>query len=280
MVTLLDSAQARPRHASPRRVSVNGIVIRQEDIASEIQNHPAPTHAAAWTAAAQALVIRELLFQEARRLNVSAESQADAVGRRETADEAMLRALVEREVMVPVADEASCRRYYEQNSRRFRSADIFEVSHILLAAPPSDREARDQARRQAFDLIAELREQPARLAALAEQFSSCPSRQVGGSLGQIGPGQTVPEFEMALGSMPVGEVHGQPVESRFGIHVVLVSRREQGRDLPFEAVRARIGAYLEERARRVAIRHYIEALSARAVVEGIKLAPDGSPLVQ
>ena len=40
----------------------------------------------------------------------------------ETAEEAAVRALVEREVRTPRADTETCRRYYEQNRQRFRSA--------------------------------------------------------------------------------------------------------------------------------------------------------------
>ena len=100
-------------------------------------------------AAARALVVRELLLQEARRLGVAAEPLADDDGRRETDEEALIRALVEREVRVPDPDEARCRRYYEQNLRRFRSPDIYEAAHILFAAAPGDGDARAAARMQA-----------------------------------------------------------------------------------------------------------------------------------
>ena len=53
-----------------------------------------------------------------------------------------MRAVVEHEVVTPEPDETACRRYYDQNLRRFRSADLYEVSHILLAADPRDQAAR------------------------------------------------------------------------------------------------------------------------------------------
>ena len=120
-------------------VSVNGVVIRHDEISREAQNHPAPTPIAAWTAAARALAVRELLLQEARRIVIDAAPLTDGEGRTETAEEASIRALVEREVSTPVPDEAACRRYYQQNLKRFRSADLYEAAHILIAARPSDR---------------------------------------------------------------------------------------------------------------------------------------------
>jgi peptidyl-prolyl cis-trans isomerase C len=264
----------------PKTVSVNGVDIPRAAIARETQNHPAATPIEAWKAAARALAIRELLLQEARRLAVQAEPLADAAGRRETMEEALVRALVEQEVTVPAADEAACRRYYAGNLRRFRSPDLFEVSHILLAAAPRDGDGRAAARIEAEALIEILRSTPGDFAMLAKRCSACPSREVGGSLGQIGPGQTVPEFERALPQMPVGAVHGSPVESRYGLHVVRVNRREEGRQLPFEIVRQRIAAYLDERVRRTAIRHFISILAGRAAIVGIELAASDSPLVQ
>lgn len=277
----IDPTVATPRkRLQPRIVSVNGVTIPRGAIAQEIQNHPAPTQFEAWTAAARALAIRELLLQEARRLDVRAEPMVDEAGRRQTMDEALVRTLVEQEVVTPTAGEGECRRYYEQNPRRFRSPDLFEVSHILIAAAPGDGDARVAARAEAEVLIEVLLEKAHRFTELCRQFSSCPSREVGGNLGQIGPGQTVPEFEAALGSMPIGTIREVPIESRYGFHIVRVDRREEGRQLPFEAVRRRIGDYLDERVRRTAIRHYIAMLAGRSVIDGIELSGSPSPLVQ
>ncbi|HLA01419.1 MAG TPA: peptidylprolyl isomerase, partial [Aestuariivirga sp.] len=56
----------------PKAVTVNSIEIPRGEIARETQNHPAKSPIEAWKAAAQALAIRELLLQEARRLNIVA----------------------------------------------------------------------------------------------------------------------------------------------------------------------------------------------------------------
>ena len=195
-------------------------MIPRAAISRETQNHPASKPIDAWLAAARALVVRELLLQEARRVGVEPLPIQDAEGRRETDEEALVRALVAREVATPEADEAACRRYYEMNRQRFRSADLCEVRHILLAAAPKDVEARTEARQRADMIIAALRHDPALFGAMAETESACPSGKTGGNLGQISPGQTVAEFERALKSMPVGEVAAAPVETRYGFHVV------------------------------------------------------------
>src|SRR4051812_30658355 len=171
-----------------KAVSVNGVPIPHDEISREAQNHPAPTPIAAWTAAARALAVRELLLQEARRKGLEPQPLSDGEGRTETDEEASIRALVEREVSTPAPDEAICRRYYEQNLRRFRSADLYEAEHILIAAHPGDRTAYAAARAQAEVLTTALRDTPERFAELALAYSACPSKEVGGNLGQLSPG--------------------------------------------------------------------------------------------
>ena len=256
----------------PKIVSVNGVAIARAAIARETQNHPAAKPIEAWQAAARALVIRELLLQEARRLALAPEPLSDDEGRRETDEEAMIRQVVEREVATPEADEAACQRYYDNNRQRFRSGDLVEARHILLPAAPGDHEARAQAIEQADAIIVELQKDRARFSAIAETFSACPSAKVGGSLGQIGPGQTVPEFERALGRLPVGEIAPHPIETRYGFHIVLVERRIEGRELPFDMVRARIAVWLNEKVRRVAVQQYLAILAARADISGVDMS--------
>ncbi len=263
-----------------KAVSVNGVVISRAAISRETQNHPASKPIEAWLGAARALVVRELLLQEARRAGIAPVPLEDAEGRRETDDEALIRAIVAREVVTPEADEASCRRYYEMNRQRFRSADLCEVRHILLAAAPKDTNKRNEARQRADAIIAALRNDPSLFSAMAEAESACPSGKTGGNLGQISPGQTVPEFEQALKSMPVGEVAAMPVETRYGFHVVLLDRRIVGREMPFEIVCERIAGWLNEKVRRVAIRQYIAILAGHAEISGVDLDASATPLVQ
>lgn len=266
--------------AKPKAVSVNGVAISRADIAREAQNHPAAKPMEAWQHSARALVVRELLLQEARRLVLVPSPVEDDDGRRETDEEALVRQLVELEVRTPEADEASARRYYEQNRKRFRSGELLEVRHILLAAAPEDESARAEARTHAAALIKLLGADIAQFADVAKMASACPSRTVGGTLGQIGPGQTIPEFEIALASLPIGTISPQAIETRYGFHIAIVDNRIEGRDLPFELVQQRIAAWLDEKVRRTAIQQYIAILAGKADISGIDIAAHSSPLVQ
>lgn len=253
-----------------QRVSVNGVAIGGQDILREARNHATSTPAEAWQAAATALVVKELLMQEARRLGVAAEPLSDGEGRTETGDEAAIRALVEREVAVPEATEVECRRYYDNHRARFRSATLTEAAHILIPAPPG--EGRQAAEALAQELCARLAVVPEAFADLAREHSRCPSASQGGSLGQLLPGSTVPEFETGLEALAPGDISPSPIETRFGFHVARVARRIEGRDLPFELVHARIAAYLHEAAGHRATAQYVARLVSAADIRGVDLA--------
>jgi len=266
------SAHAPMPAGKPVTVSVNGVAIARDAIVREMQHHPAPKPIAAWQQAARALVIRELLLQEARRLGVAPQPASDGSGRRETDDEAMMRGLIDHEVTVPETDDETCRRYYDRNRARFRSPDIFEASHILFAARPADSEASAQARDDAAAALAELRERPDRFADLARLHSRCPSAAQGGNLGQITRGQTTPEFEQALTALTPGQLCEAPVATHYGFHVIRLDRKHEGRMLPYEVVAGRIADYLRESVRRRADAQYVARLVTAARIEGIELA--------
>jgi len=253
-------------------VRINGCTIPRDLIAREVQQYPSRTPAEAWKEAARALVVRELLLQEAKRLDVRAEPIEDSKGRRETEEEAAVRALVAREVRTPEADVESCRRYYEQNRHRFRSPDIYEAAHILFAAVKSDPVFYAQARASADCAVTILCEQPERFAELARAHSACPSGAHDGNLGQITTGQTTPEFEQALVALTPGSISREPIATRYGFHIIRLDRKHDGRELPFELVSDRIAEYLQECVQRRATAQYIARLASAAHIEGIDLA--------
>jgi peptidyl-prolyl cis-trans isomerase C len=263
----------------PKTVRVNGTIIPREVIAREVQNHPSDKPILAWQAAARALVVRELLLQESTRLGISAEPQRDGEGRYETSEEAAMRALIEREVKTPAPDEASCLRYYQQNEPRFRTSDLFEAAHILIAAAAGDHIAREAARTTAESILSAVRSVPTRFEELARGRSDCrTSADNGGRLGQITRGQTVEEFETALAGMREGEM--TIVETRFGFHVVRLDHHAPGQAMPFELARDRIADYLSANVQRRALAQYVSLLAGRAEITGIALASSASPLVQ
>lgn len=258
-------------HVQPAAISVNGVAIGRDDIAQEAQNHPGSSPFESWKSAARALVVRELLLQEARRLDLEPSPLFDGEGRRETDEDALVRQLLEAQVKVPKASDEACGTYYERHAGRFRSSDIFECSHILLLCHRNDAETRGQALAIAGELIAVLQNGRESFEALAERYSACPSAKDGGRLGQVSRGQTVPEFEAALHELEEGSVTEKPVESDFGVHVIRLNRRIEGAQLPLDLVREKIRHYLVQRARHGAYYSYVRWLSAHAKITGFNL---------
>lgn len=261
-------------------ISVNGVAIPEAAVLAEAQNHPAENPGKAVEAAARALVIRELLLQEAENRGIGDVGPEEVDGRLETADDARIRVLIEQEVQVPTASENECRRFFKNNPDKFRTSPLYEVRHILLAARKDDREARDMARRTAEALCNKLTSDPSGFAAAAAEFSACSSAQEGGRLGQISDGETVEEFEVALKQMREGEITSKPVETPYGFHVIALDRAIPGQQQPFEHVQERIAAWLEAASWSKAVSQYIGILAAQATITGMAFEPAQGPLVQ
>jgi peptidyl-prolyl cis-trans isomerase C len=257
-------------------VRLDGVEIPAIEIAAEMQHHPAGSPEAAWHGAAEALVLKRLLLAEAARKGVDTTPEAD-----ETPEDAGIRRLLDTEIHVPEADDATCRRWFDANPARFRTPEAWHAVHLLVAADPADPAARTAARIRAEAALAEVKADPERLGDLARTISDCPSREQDGDLGLVTRGSTVPEFEAALRATRAGAVHEAVVETRYGFHVLHVLQRAEGRALPYDAVRGRIAEWLHEGVWRRAARQYMALLAGRATVEGIVLSADADgPLVQ
>lgn len=261
-------------------ISVGGTEIAAATIAAEAQNHPSDTAEAAWAAAAEALAVRQLMLNEADRLGIAASEMTDPQGRRLVDEDARIEALLEQQVHTPTADEETCRRYYDRHPDRFTSPTLVEASHILIAAPRDDEARYAIALDDAKIILAELTAAPERFADIAQARSACPSAEQGGNLGQIGPGQTVDEFETFLFNLEPGQLCPVPVKTRFGVHIIKAGRRVEGERLPFEVVATKIAGYLEEASWRRAVAQYVAILAGKGSVEGITLGNADGSLVQ
>ena len=256
-------------------VFVNGNEISEKAINQEIQYHPAEDFDYARKKATQALVIKAVLEQEAKNIVTEAELKQQA-GSGETAEEARIRLLLEKAVSPPKVDEQTCHRYFQQNRQKFTTDALVEVSHILLAADPKDVNQRRESKALARSLIKELKSKPEKFKSLAKEYSSCPSKEVGGSLGQLSHNQTVPEFERQVFKLKKGLAE-YPIESRYGFHITLVDARVEGRPLEFEQVKDKITEYLKFRAERQAVNDYLHRLLDEAKIEGLDFEISGSP---
>ena len=104
---------------------------------------------------------------------------------------------------------------YEKLKSEWKNQQEIDTNHILV-----------KSRKDAEEIIFAL-ENGADFKALAKSKSTGPSGPVGGNIGWISKGQTVPEFERALFALKDGNISEKPVKTQFGWHVI---QREKSRD--------------------------------------------------
>ena len=237
-------------------VTVNGITV-------EVSRWPSAEVAAA----------RELLRQRAITVGILP---------RDTDDNDAVSAAIERlladEVTVPSPTDAECRRYYQSHLQEFQSGDLVYARHILFQVTPtvSVPEIRARAERTLSELLA----QPDRFATLATELSNCPSGQQGGNLGQIGRGDSLPEFERALFRLGASGILPELVKTRHGFHIVSVDQSILGKTLSFDTVRDQIVERLQTSVVERALKQYVSILAGQAEVVGVDLSGAQTPLVQ
>jgi peptidyl-prolyl cis-trans isomerase D len=119
--------------------------------------------------------------------------------------------------------EAEIRRYYQANEAQFTRPTTARLT--LAVIPKADASADTAAARVRADAVRQEVLAGADFAVVAARESADPgSAQMGGALGTITRGQTVPPFEEAVFSLPIGQV-SQPVRTDFGYHIIQVEER-------------------------------------------------------
>ena len=148
--------------------------------------------------------------------------------------------------------------YYNQHRDEYRVPEQAQVSHILIKTPlpgpdgKVDDKGVAEAQRRAADLLKQLKA-GAKFEDLARKYSEDPgSAKEGGSLGWIGKGRTVPEFEKASFSQPKGQI-SDLVKSSYGFHIIRVDDRQDAHMKTLEEVKDQIEPILkQQKAQQVA----------------------------
>lgn len=190
--------------------------------------------------------------------------------------------LLDRELAVPPADEAACRRYYAAHVARYTLGERVELRHVLFAVTPGvDFDAlRKRAEACLLDLRARRRGEADRFTLAAAQWSNCPSGAEGGKLGWLQAEDCAPEFAREVFGHPEVGVLPRLVRTRFGLHVVEVLAREPGSVQPYEAVEDAVRQALHRQAYATALRQYLQRLAAAANIIGVDIDAAASPLLQ
>lgn len=245
--------------------------------------------------ALDALVDRELLWQEARRRkHVAPRKEVEAAMtrfREEIPDparrrldleqagfteesyaeyvrqELSIRRLVDRDVVPRVkVSDADVHAFYEENPRHFGEPAEVRARHVLVKSSASeDPGRREEARRRIEAVLAEARG-GADFAELARRHSEDATAADGGDLGWFPRGRMVPAFEEAAFALEGGGI-SEVVETPFGFHVIRVEERRPESRLPEAEAADAIRAHLRAMRTGEAVAARIAELRGRARIE-------------
>lgn len=167
--------------------------------------------------------------------------------------------------------------YYNQHRDQYRVAEQAKVSHILIKTPlpgpdgKVDEKGVAEAQRRAEDLLKQLKA-GAKFEDLARKYSEDPgSAKEGGSLGWIGKGRTVPEFEKAAFSLPKGQI-SDLVKSSYGFHIIRVDDRQDAHMKTLEEVKDQIEPNLKQQKAQQIAQKQAEDLLQQAKTQGLDAA--------
>jgi peptidyl-prolyl cis-trans isomerase C len=134
------------------------------------------------------------------------------------------------------AGDEELKKYFAANLDFFQKTTV-RLSHIVIriptGSPPSECE---EARNRLNDLRRQIQAGKITFADAAKEYSQCPSAPKGGDIGYVSRkwmvDEAVARAAFALKKDEISEV----VESEFGLHLLLVTDRQEGKKVEFAAV--------------------------------------------
>ena len=193
------------------------------------------------------LIARKLFLADALR-NVYEREPAFKEQLRDVREQLLIQYAMNKAVEGVKVTDAEVKQYFDEHADQFAAQPVVSASHILV-----DNELK------AHSILKEIRAGGISFEDAARKYSSCPSAQQGGNLGEFGRGQMVPEFDQAVFSMEVGEIAG-PVKTQFGYHLIRLDEKKDSEPITFEQVKQELSAHLLEEKRQKAFQSKVNQL--------------------
>lgn len=141
--------------------------------------------------------------------------------------------------------EEEMKNFFEENKASFAKPESAKASHILV-----------DTEEEAVKALEEIKAGKSFEDAAAE-YSSCPSKEVGGELGEFSRGQMVPEFEEVAFEMEAGTI-SEPVQTQFGYHLIYLDELVEVGTANYEDVKEQIAQQLNQQKQQEV---YLEKIS-------------------
>lgn len=206
---------------------VNGKEITQMDLDNSLARFPRERQAFLTTEEGRKQLLDQLISFElihSYALDNGVENDENYILRLDAAKKEILTQTAINNILkdVDVTDE-EVEAYYKANPEYFMGEEAVSARHILV---------------DSLELANEIKakiEDGMNFEMAAVQFSSCPSKDQGGNLGQFTRGRMVPEFEQAAFELTVGDV-SDPVKTQFGYHLIRVDEKKEKVARPLDEV--------------------------------------------
>ena len=194
------------------------------------------------------LIGNKLLLQDARRNLVEGEPEFRA--QLAKLKDNLLISYVGSKVVAGVSiTDKEIEDYYEQNKEKFVGEESVNASHILVAT-----------REEALEILGKIKSGEMSFEDAAAAYSTCPSKDNGGNLGDFGRGQMVPEFDKAVFEMEIGAVTDEPVQTQFGFHLIKLNSKAEATVAPLAEIKPQLAEMLIGEKRRQAYESKINQL--------------------
>lgn len=249
LVCLLGVAQAQ-QPAAVLAQGPDGVQVTAADVEAFVQNLPLDNRQAtlarfeAVTLIVDEIFARRVLAQKLESSGALAKDtllQAVLQGQRErTLAESYVFTAGEAAAKDDTKVEALAKETYRINIKRYQEPATTRARHILFAAAEGDASALNKAKEEAAKAQKRLQAGEA-FDVLARELSADPgSASNGGDLGFFAEGKMVPEFDAALQKLEKNGDVSEPVQTKFGIHLIRLEDRRPAGQRTYEEMREQL----------------------------------------
>jgi peptidyl-prolyl cis-trans isomerase C len=174
------------------------------------------------------LINQEMLYLDAKENNL--EEEETFKEQLEKFKEGLIKQYAVNKILSVVeVSEDELKDYFEKHKESFKSPESITSSHILVKSED-----------KANGIIEEIKQGMA-FEEAAKKYSTCPSKEQGGNLGESTKGKMVPEFEDVAFNMQVGSV-SEPVKTEFGYHIIKLYDKKEEKNNSFDEVKEQVKA--------------------------------------
>ena len=239
--------------------SISGVEVKESDLQQIIMRYPEDKRSYFGTEEARKQLLEQFIsFELMSRLGAEMNLNAteEYKNNLKVLEKDLLTQITINKVLseVTITDQEALE-YYNNNKESFVEQPTVSAKHILV-----------QDAEECAKIREEIKNGECTFEEAAMKYSSCPSKEQAGSLGDFGRGMMVPEFEDAAFTLEL-ETVSEPVQTQFGYHLIKVESKTEGNSSEFETVKDQIiNNLIQERQQR----KYLDVVKELEVKHDVK----------